>query len=62
MLRKAGFVEARTFPGQPTRPSGNLPLATTLLFGSLARGLYAATGGRYLLPGVSKTTIARKPV
>jgi hypothetical protein len=32
-----------------------------MLFGALARGLFAGTGGRFLLPGVSKTTIARKP-
>ncbi|HEX9191079.1 MAG TPA: class I SAM-dependent methyltransferase [Candidatus Deferrimicrobiaceae bacterium] len=62
MLANAGYAHIRTFPGKPTRPSGILPLAATLLFGSLARGLYAATGGRLLLPGVSKTTIARKPV
>jgi hypothetical protein len=30
-------------------------------FGALATGIHALTGGAVLLPGVSKTTIARKP-
>ena len=61
MMMKAGFVETRTFPGMPTRPSGFGPRTTSVFFGTLARGLYSASGGRFLLPGVSKTTVARKP-
>lgn len=61
MLLKAGFAEIRTFPGRPTRPRRPAPRAASLLFGTLARGLYSASGGRFLLPGVSKTTVARKP-
>lgn len=61
MLRKAGFDEVRTFPGKPTRPSGFGPFVASVLFGETARALYAVSGGRLLLPGVSKTTIARKP-
>jgi len=61
MLSAAGFADARTFPGRTSRPAGIAPLAATLLLGALARGCHAASGGRFLLPGVSKTTIAVKP-
>ncbi|MCL5884527.1 MAG: class I SAM-dependent methyltransferase [Deltaproteobacteria bacterium] len=61
MLKEAGFVATRTFPGKPTRPSRFGPFVASVLFGAVARALYAVSGGRFLLPGVSKTTIARKP-
>jgi len=61
MLKEAGFVATRTFPGKPTRPSGFGPFTASVFFGEAARALYAVSGGRFLLPGVSKTTIARKP-
>jgi len=61
MLLKAGFEKIRTFPGEPTRPSRTGPRVVALLFGTLARVFYATSGGRVLFPGVSKTTIARKP-
>jgi SAM-dependent methyltransferase len=61
MLLKAGFENIRTFPGEPTRPSRTGPWVAALLFGTLAKGFYTVSGGRFLFPGVSKTTIARKP-
>ena len=61
MLAVAGFGQIRTFPGRNTIPPRIVPRLATMLFGALARGLFAGTGGRFLLPGVSKTTIARKP-
>jgi SAM-dependent methyltransferase len=61
MLAEAGFGNIRTFPGRNTIPPRIVPRLATMLFGALARGLFAGTGGRILLPGVSKTTIARKP-
>jgi len=61
MLGEAGFLHARTFPGRTTRPAGLGPRCATLFFGALARGVYSASGGGFLLPGVSKTTIAVKP-
>jgi SAM-dependent methyltransferase len=61
MLAKAGFGEIRTFPGRNTIPPRIGPRLATMLFGALARGLFAGSGGRILLPGASKTTIARKP-
>jgi SAM-dependent methyltransferase len=60
MLAEAGFGKIRTFPGRNTIPPRIAPRLATMLFGALARGLFAGTGGKILLPGVSKTTIARK--
>ncbi len=61
MLRRAGFVDVRTFPGAPTVPSHAAARTVSTIFGALATGFYALSRGRILLPGVSKTTIARKP-
>jgi SAM-dependent methyltransferase len=61
MLGEAGFGEMRTFPGRNTIPPRIGPRLATMLFGALARGLFAGSGGRILLPGASKTTTARKP-
>ncbi|MGZ8450386.1 MAG: class I SAM-dependent methyltransferase [Candidatus Deferrimicrobiaceae bacterium] len=61
MLTEAGFGQIRTFPGRNTIPLRIGPRWATMLFGALARGLFAGSGGRVLLPGTSKTTIARKP-
>ena len=61
MLRRTGFVDVRTFPGKPTVPSRPGARIASALFGSLAAGVHALTRGTVLLPGVSKTTLARKP-
>ncbi len=61
MLRRTGFSRIRTFPGRPTVPSRPAARAVAWTSGAVARALYRATGGRFLLPGVSKTTIARRP-
>ncbi len=61
ILRRTGFVDVRTFPGKPTVPSRLGTRITSALFGSLAAGVHALSRGVILLPGVSKTTIARKP-
>jgi SAM-dependent methyltransferase len=60
LLRRAGFAEIRTFPGQPTMPIRLGARVAAVLFGALAIGIHAVTRGAVLLPGVSKTTIARK--
>lgn len=60
MLRRAGFECIRTFPGQPTIPARLGPRLATSFFGAVAAGLHAVTRGAFLLPGVSKTTLARK--
>ena len=61
MLQRTGFVEIRTFPGKPTVPGRLGARIASRLFGSLATGIHAVTRGTVLLPGVSKTTMARKP-
>ncbi len=61
MLSETGFGKIRTFPGCNTIPPRIAPRLATGLFGALARGLFAGSGGRVLLPGASKTTVARKP-
>jgi hypothetical protein len=60
MLRRTGIVDVHTFPGQPTVPSRLGGRIAATLFGVLAGGVHALTRGVVLLPGVSKTTIARK--
>ncbi len=61
MLRRTGFAKVRTLPGTSTLPSRIGPRIASTFFSLLAAGLYALTRGVVLLPGVSKTTIARKP-
>jgi len=62
MLGRAGFIDVRTFPGKPTVPSRPAARLTAAFFGAIARGVHAMTARSVLLPGVSKTTIARKPL
>jgi SAM-dependent methyltransferase len=62
MLRRVGLVEIRTSPGQPTVPPRLGPRLAALFFGAVAARLHVVTRGTFLLPGVSKTTLARKPV
>jgi SAM-dependent methyltransferase len=62
LLAEVGFADASTLPGASTRPAGIGAFMTTKVFSLLARLLYTGTFGRCLLPGVSKTTVARKPL
>lgn len=61
MLRRTGFMGVRTFPGRPTVPFRLGARIASALFGTLASGMYTLSCKVILLPGVSKTTIARKP-
>ncbi len=61
MLHRTGFVNVRTFPGEPTIPPGLGARVATVFFGKLAAGVHALTREAVLLPGVSKTTLAWKP-
>jgi SAM-dependent methyltransferase len=61
MLQRVGFEDIRTFPGQPTLSPNPGARVVSAVFGGLANGIHVLTGGAVLLPGVSKTTIARKP-
>ncbi|MDP3696878.1 MAG: class I SAM-dependent methyltransferase [Candidatus Taylorbacteria bacterium] len=60
-LEKTGFNEIQTFPGGATRPHALMKRIVSCSSGLLADALYALSGKKLLIPGVSKTTIARKP-
>lgn len=59
-LAKTGFNEIQTFPGGATRPHAPGKRAISYCSGLLADALYTLSGKWLLVPGVSKTTIARK--
>ncbi|HHL40943.1 MAG TPA: class I SAM-dependent methyltransferase [Deltaproteobacteria bacterium] len=62
ILEKAGFSVVKTCIGGWTEPLSPGPRLASALSGRLASLLSKATGGRLLLPGVSKTTLAlREP-
>jgi SAM-dependent methyltransferase len=60
LLRQVGFRDIETMIGGHTIPKQGLHLWSSVFFGGLAEFLFRATRGRFLLPGVSKTTIAFK--
>jgi 2-polyprenyl-3-methyl-5-hydroxy-6-metoxy-1,4-benzoquinol methylase len=60
MLEKTGFHEIHTCIGGMTFPCSLFKNIVSCFFGSMAEFLYTFTFGKYLLPGVSKTTIACK--
>jgi 2-polyprenyl-3-methyl-5-hydroxy-6-metoxy-1,4-benzoquinol methylase len=62
VLEQSGFSGVRTFPGASTRPRSPWALACTKTTSLLASAIHRASGGRLLLPGVSKTTVAFKPL
>jgi 2-polyprenyl-3-methyl-5-hydroxy-6-metoxy-1,4-benzoquinol methylase len=59
-LTKAGFVQIKTAVGSFTAPPSPGGRWSGIIFGNLAEALYKLSGGFIMLPGVSKTTIARK--
>lgn len=59
-LSKAGFKDATTFPGGATRPHSWDERVVSVMSGGLADVLYGLSFGKWLLPGVSKTTITIK--
>lgn len=60
LLKKVKFKDMRTTIGGMTYPASLAEKHTSCFFGTLATFLDKVTFGRCLLPGVSKTTIARK--
>ncbi|MBI5047561.1 MAG: class I SAM-dependent methyltransferase [Deltaproteobacteria bacterium] len=60
ILKMAGFHNIHTFIGGVTSPPGAAVRLTTLFFGLLAEAVYRLSLGKFLLPGVAKTTIAKK--
>lgn len=59
-MKEAGFCEVVTVVGGYTSPADVWGRWGGRIFGCLAEILYRLTSGRVLLPGVSKTTLARK--
>ncbi len=59
-LTKAGFAQIKTVVGGFTAPSYHAGQWAGIIFGNLAEMVYQLSGGTIMLPGVSKTTIARK--
>lgn len=58
-LEKTGFTDIHVVPGQPTVPPKLGERLVSLASGNAARLLFSASGGRLLMPGVSKTVMAR---
>jgi 2-polyprenyl-3-methyl-5-hydroxy-6-metoxy-1,4-benzoquinol methylase len=61
-LEEVGFTKIKTVIGGFTAPSNRAGKWAGRIFGNLAEGLCQLSRGKILLPGVSKTTIARKAV
>jgi hypothetical protein len=59
-LEKTGFAEIKTVIGGFTAPPNLLGRWSGIVFGNLAEMLHRLSGEKIMLPGVSKTTIARK--
>lgn len=61
ILKNLGFINISTFIGGTTYPRPFYKIGVSVFFGYLAEFLYFISFKRYLLPGVSKSTIAQKP-
>jgi len=61
LLATASFEQIKTVVGGYTLPETLLNRWASILTGNLAEVCYRLSGGRFLFPGVSKTTLARKP-
>jgi SAM-dependent methyltransferase len=61
ILEKAGFENIKVTPGRPTVPPHRAERFVSQFFGTVAGLLFKFSGGRSLMPGVSKTIIACKP-
>ena len=60
LLNLTGFKEIMTMIGGYTHPSKRTDRLVSILSGRLAETLYRVSGGKVLLPGISKTTLACK--
>lgn len=60
LLKKAGFTTVQVKPGTPTLPVNFLEKIVSITSGNIARIFFAVSGGKFLFPGTSKTTIAYK--
>lgn len=60
LLARCGFREVETRPGGSTRAPETVARIAGVLGAALGDALYAVSLGRYVAPGASKTTIARR--
>jgi hypothetical protein len=60
LLATASFDQIRTVVGGYTLPKERMNRYASIITGVFAEVLWRLSGGRILLPGVSKTTVARK--
>lgn len=60
LLEKSGFKDVQTMIGGFTLPKRRLFRWSSAIFGRMAETILALSAGRFLLPGVSKTTIGFK--
>ena len=60
LLEKSGFGRIQHLIGGFTLPKKRVYRCSSVLFGRMAQALYAFSAGRFLLPGVSKTTLGFK--
>jgi hypothetical protein len=60
LLEKSRFSKIRVIPGSPTLPAKHFERIISIFSGTLSKMLFAATAGRLLLPGTSKTVLASK--
>jgi SAM-dependent methyltransferase len=61
LLRRSGFERVKTWPGGSTRPDGWVPRIAGMVGGFAGDALFSLSGGRVILPGPSKTTLAFRP-
>ena len=59
-LKKAGFESGITFPGGATRPHPMNECIVSIVSGRIASAIYCISSGKWLLPGVSKSTLTQK--
>ena len=60
LLSLSDFEEIETIITGCTLPSRKLSRWSSILFGKMGEALYSLSGGNFLLPGISKTTLAFK--
>jgi SAM-dependent methyltransferase len=60
-LATIGFIDVKTIICGKTKPTSSLGRVSSLVFGGAGEWLSRVSQGRWLIPGVSKTTMAYKP-
>ena len=61
MLRSCGFAEIETMIQGNTRPPNRFARLVSVIFGGIGEALCYLSRRNFLLPGISKTTLASKP-